>query len=240
MFIYFKLKELVKKSPFFYIAWRIRTSFQNRKLRKISSEFGYDITKDVKALHRRKSKDAVNYAHSSPTIFDCLAISPFDKILDYGSGKGGAMIWLAQRYPFEKITGIEFCTEYDNVAKQNIAKSKLSHLITYNVDAATFTDIDEYNFFYLYNPFTGETMNKVVANIKDSYLRNKRKIVVVYANPRCREAFIVHREIFPYRKFCLTSRMVDKKNPYHYGFTDVYCTELLNVDFEKYGFFVEI
>jgi tRNA G46 methylase TrmB len=170
-----KLKELIKKSPFFYITWRIRTSYQNKKLRKISSELGYDITKDVKALHRRKSKGAMNYAHSSPTIFDCLAISSSDKILDYGSGKGGAMIWLAQRYPFEKVTGIEFCTEYDNVAKQNIAISKLSHLTTYNVDASTFTDIDEYNYFYFFNPFIGETMNRVVANITDSFCGIKEK-----------------------------------------------------------------
>jgi precorrin-6B methylase 2 len=230
-----KLKELIKNSPFFYPAWRIYTSYQNLELRKLSAKLGYDLTKDVKAMHRQKSKDAMQYTHSDARtikpIFDSLGISPLDKILDYGSGKGGMMIWLAQCYPFGKIAGVEFCSEYDILAKQNFTKNGLSYLETYNVDAATFTDIDEYNYFYFFNPFIGETMNRVVANIRDSFLRHSRKMVVIYNNPRCREAFTVHHDIFPYQKFIKQGEA--KNNPYHYGFIDIYSTESLNINFEK-------
>lgn len=50
-------------------------------------------------------------------------------------------------------------------------------------DAIEFSDIDEYNVFYFYNPFSADVLVPVCHNIEDSFSRNHRKIYLIYANP---------------------------------------------------------
>lgn len=48
---------------------------------------------------------------------------------------------------------------------------------------ATQCDIDEYNCFFFYNPFGQSVLKKVLSNIQKSYMNNKRRIYLIYANP---------------------------------------------------------
>jgi len=117
-----------------------------------------------------------------------FTIHDTDKLLDYGSGKGFAMIFFS-KYPFSEIGGVELMPEMHNIAGRNFNRKTLPHLKSYNADAAMFEDIDRYNFFYFYNPFKGEVLKKVLENIKTSLKRSPRTIIVIYHNPVARDIF---------------------------------------------------
>jgi hypothetical protein len=57
-------------------------------------------------------------------------------------------------------------------------------------DAAEFTDLDEYSYFYFFNPFPGAVMSAVVGNIGMSLLRKPRRAIIVYFNPEFHDAVV--------------------------------------------------
>lgn len=198
-----------------------------------------DITLDPPNNASHINKEYVDYQHTYTSyvkrIIDCLKITSDDSLFDFGSGKGGVMIFFS-RYSFGKIGGVELMPELDRVAQQNFRRKKLSHLKTFIGNAAKYNAIDEYNYFYFNNPFTGDTLRSVVDNIRQSFIRQPRKITVIYQNPRGRELF-ERAGIFSgnYRFFIPSSINRDPHYTF-YGrqFIDVYCTEKIDGGFGKY------
>jgi Methyltransferase domain len=118
-----------------------------------------------------------------------LKISPRDAIVDFGSGKGGALITFS-RYPFSKITGIELSSELVAIAKDNLKKLNITTIGMITSDAADFTDLEEYNYFYFFNPFPCSVMSVVIHNIRSSLITRPRKAVIIYFNPECHDAIV--------------------------------------------------
>ena len=161
----------------------------------------------------------------------CFDIKSSDKLFDYGSGKGGAMIFFSQ-YPFSEIGGVEYDENLHHVAENNFKLKGLNHLKSHNGDATTFADIDQYTYFFLFNPFLGEVMELTIEQIRKSLVRNPRKITVLYQNPQEHELF-VNSNLFPYVATCFVSSWI---NVDKYGRRiNVYCTEFLDIDFNRYG-----
>ena len=102
------------------------------------------------------------YANSGGPHLDkvlrTLNISPQDSIVDFGSGKGGALI-----------------------------KLNLQNITMFVADAADFTDLDEYNYFYFFSPFPGNVMRAVIEHISASLRNRPRKTVIIYFNPECHD-----------------------------------------------------
>jgi len=115
-------------------------------------------------------------------VLDTLNISPDDAIIDFGSGKGGALISFAS-YPFKKITGVEIDPGLTVVAKKNLQKLKLPDIDMILGDATEFTDISDYNYFYLANPFPAIIVLKVIENIKLNLMLKPRRVYIIYFNP---------------------------------------------------------
>jgi hypothetical protein len=204
----------------------------------ISSFIGIDITLDPLYNASLINKEYVDYQHSYTyyvkRIMNCFEITTGDNIFDYGSGKGGILIFFS-KYNFGRIEGVELIPELNEIARKNIDKRKLKNLKTHNMDATKYEDIDSYNYFYFYNPFTGDTLKSVVEQIRQSLIRQKRKVTIIYQNPQGRELFI-KSGIFPYVKCCFVPSLINRnKNNTRYGrqFIDIYCTEYLDIDFEK-------
>ena len=62
------------------------------------------------------------------------------------------------------------------------------------------TNIDVYNLFFFYNPFTGKVFDKVINNIYENYRKHQREIFLVYGNPFEHETvmkygFSLHKQI---------------------------------------------
>ncbi|MGB9082394.1 MAG: class I SAM-dependent methyltransferase [Desulfuromonadaceae bacterium] len=122
-------------------------------------------------------------------VLKALKITAQDCIVDFGSGKGGALITLS-RYPFARISGVEISPELAVIAKQNLHKFNIRN-VTMNVcDAADFIELDEYNYFYFFSPFPAAVMSAVIRNICASLTNNPRKASIIYFNPECHDAVV--------------------------------------------------
>jgi len=134
----------------------------------------------------------VSYAASTNRVlkmFRKLSITDEDCILDVGCGKG-KVINMLYSFPFKNIDGLEYDTQLVSLCMRNMKKLKRKRTKLYCEDAARFTHLDAYTYMYMFNPFKGQTMEKFVDNILDSYNRKKRRICIVYLNPQCSNIFI--------------------------------------------------
>ena len=127
-----------------------------------------------------------------------FSITPEDKIFDYGSGKGFALI-LFSKYPFGEIGGVELVKELHDAAVKNFSRLKLNHVKSYNEDATKFEKIDQFNYFYVYNPFMKQIFEAVIQQIANSLSRNPRKIIFIYNRP-VEKDFLINSGLFPYYK----------------------------------------
>ena len=129
-----------------------------------------------------------------------LNISPEDRILDIGCGKG-LSLYYSSMFCFERIDGIEYSKKLTQIAKHNarILKDKRIHI--YNCDARKFNHYDQYNYFFINNPFSAEIMEQVVRDIVDSFSVKQRKIIVLYQFPFSIEVFKKYKFEVLYEKF---------------------------------------
>ncbi len=118
-----------------------------------------------------------------------LPINHNDSVLDIGCGKGGALITLS-KYPFHYVDGLEISDSLVDVAKKNFRKLNIDKIRLFCSDAATFTDLNQYNYIYMYNPFPGVIMKSVISNIKQSLQTHPRQITIIYKNPVCHDIII--------------------------------------------------
>lgn len=104
-------------------------------------------------------------------------------LLDYGCGKGRAIICAAS-YPFKKVIGIEM-SEVIHYAERNIETmkhKKCADIELLQCDATSYVVPDDVNIIYLFNPFTGATLEKVFDNIEQSLRSSPRDIEILYFN----------------------------------------------------------
>src|SRR4051794_65114 len=100
-----------------------------------------------------------------------------DVFLDYGSGKG-RIVFLAARYPFRRVIGVEISERLNAVARANVERNRRRlrcrdvELIT--ADAALFVLPDDVTVVYLNDPFTGSVFQAVLRQIVASLERRPR------------------------------------------------------------------
>jgi len=118
--------------------------------------------------------------------FEKLIGKPLNKDLfvDYGSGKGAAIIH-AKQVGFKRAIGVEFAKELHEQAVENIEKLKLENVESLYADATTYKLPNDISLIYFFNPFDEFVMKKVINNIisqKDSFMND---VYVIYGNPSC-------------------------------------------------------
>jgi|SRR6185369_5748817 len=159
-------------------------------------DFHYVSVHDL-GLSADRSHD---YRHSGgvhlENVLNHLNITHEDAIVDFGAGKGGALVTFT-KYPFSKITGVELLPELVAIAEQNFKVLTISNATMVVSDAAEFTDLDVYNYFYFYSPFPRGVMAAVMHNIQSSLLKKPRTAHLIYCNPEFHD--IVEKDS-PFRK----------------------------------------
>ena len=118
---------------------------------------------------------------------DLIEIKPgHDVFLDYGSGKGRAVV-AAATYPFKKVIGVELSENLNAVARENLKRAKRHfrspEVEVLTADAMQYRLPDDVTVVFLYGPFFGEPMRAVVKQIEESLQRAMRKMTVVYRYP---------------------------------------------------------
>jgi SAM-dependent methyltransferase len=112
--------------------------------------------------------------------------------VDIGSGKGGACFTLASF--FNRVCGIELSPRLVEIAKSNQRKlgPRYQH-ITFIQENALSSNFDEFQFFYIANPFGSEVAQAVLANIEASVERRSARAVLIVYHPCVIEEYITPR-----------------------------------------------
>ncbi len=103
-------------------------------------------------------------------------------VLDYGSGKGYILYLLSETGYFHNVDGLEILPELCKICRTNLNKLGLETVKIINEDARDYSGIDDYDVYFMFNPFPEPAMKKVVAQIDESLHRKPRKISIIYVN----------------------------------------------------------
>jgi len=141
-------------------------------------------------LNRPNGADATDYLPVRPPIFlralSSLKIDyPKYVFVDVGSGKGRA-VFLASRFPFHKLIGVELAKELHEKARKN---SRVWHVDDPRRITFVWKDIAEFEFppeplvLFLYHPFGPDMMRVLLDRIRSSIEKCPREIIMIYVNP---------------------------------------------------------
>jgi SAM-dependent methyltransferase len=112
--------------------------------------------------------------------------------VDFGSGKGRVLI-TAAKHPFLQVVGVEHSGDLHQAAMANIRSAKrmkCSSISSVCMDAKEFSIPETPCVIYFYNPFKGQTMDRVLSNVQESLLRSPRPVFLVYVHPVLHDVFI--------------------------------------------------
>ena len=111
---------------------------------------------------------------------------PLEKnvFVDYGSGKGAAIIH-AKQLGFTKTIGVEFAKELHEQAVKNIEVLKLENIESLYADATSYELPNDISVIYFFNPFDEIVMQKVIANIMAQKSSFTNDVYVIYGNASC-------------------------------------------------------
>ena len=110
------------------------------------------------------------------------AVVPNSTFVDFGSGKGRAVV-VAATFPFKRVIGVELTEALAASARENVRRMKHRKARVVEVLRMNATQFDvplDANVIYFFNPFSGRVLEQVVANIHVSFTRNPRRLHIVY------------------------------------------------------------
>lgn len=117
-------------------------------------------------------------------IFDEITLSPNDTLVDFGCGMGRVLFFCNQRFMCN-VTGVEYDrdiyekltdnAEYYHVRFQN-QRRKFSLL---NMSAEKYDIAPADNYFYFFNPFSMEILEKIIENILESVELYPRRVTLI-------------------------------------------------------------
>jgi len=120
-------------------------------------------------------------------VLDALPIKPGeDSFLDFGSGLGRAVILAATR-PFRRVVGVEIAPQLNTAARENVRRA-LPRLICRDIelvtiDATQFAIAGDIAVIYFFNPFAGEVLARVLANVRESLRAKPRSLRLICKIP---------------------------------------------------------
>jgi hypothetical protein len=177
-------RRAIRRGPLHACRWvkqHVHERAEERRLGIETAEFG-------------SWRDSVDHAtcHAyEPLAYSCIeqAISQVfpdpahEVFLDYGSGKGRAVVVAALR-PFRRVLGVELVSELCDIARENVDRAR-NHLLCSNVeiecaDAMQFRVPDDVTCIYLYNPFWDQVLAAVQERIQESLNRRPRRLRIAY------------------------------------------------------------
>jgi hypothetical protein len=173
-------------------------------LADLASEIHFDLHHGTRTLTPREptlsdlssesQTDAVQYQGSSPRLFrrlvETLPSEAFRAhFVDFGSGKGRTLI-LALEAGFQQVTGIEFSAPLVSEARSNLDQCGTQQPQILQQDATTFLPPPGPLVAFLYNPFRGETLQKVIRNLARHACQAGSQTWVLYINPTGFDSFL--------------------------------------------------
>lgn len=195
-------KHLAYIKYFFYLGWNwnfrlasIITWYEivGEKKYGIHTTGIYDLTSSVAEESRVHASiyQPINY-YVAEWLFKQVTPDEMhqNRFLDAGCGKGRALAMAAYN-GFKKITGFDISPKLCHEAIETVGslfnKYPGTDFEVLQEDARFFNIPDDTGVIFLFNPFDKTIMKPFVNNVLESIKRRPRKIIVLYANPECRQ-----------------------------------------------------
>jgi SAM-dependent methyltransferase len=184
----------IKRALFFIKTWGFHT-FVMECIDRITDRYyemyfniettGYITTEQLKSENLEwGGYGAVYYRYMINTLGKLQVDIPSSTFLDYGSGKGRALAYAAS-CNYKKIIGVENSKPLIKKARENIKKMKhrrTSDIVFEECDAQNYKIPSSVNIIYMYKPFQGLTLERVIDNIQLSFNESPRKIFIIFWN----------------------------------------------------------
>ncbi len=155
---------------------------------------GFIESKDLETVHAKalphsRAYQAISCAALRELLDEAVKTGiKFDNFIDLGSGKGKACFYVATRYVFRKIIGVEFSgplIDDANANGRNFTKTfKHGNICFSNEDAATFSLPVGNNLIFLYNPFGDVILQQFIDNNLHKFRQSNS--IIAYANDKHR------------------------------------------------------
>lgn len=134
------------------------------------------------------SKCSPSWSVLLENLFKELNITPDDRILDIGCGKGAVLRGMC-KFPFNRVDGLELSDVLAKKAQSNFSRLNEGRVNIFNINAIDFMGYRDYNMYYLYNPFPAKVMERVIANI-NTQISKESESLIIYNNPICHSILI--------------------------------------------------
>lgn len=137
-----------------------------------------DLQRNVEHYHGYSMTDAKEMRR----ILGTVPLEPAKTgFIDLGCGKGMCLKCAAEM-GYKKVAGLELDTDLLEIGRRNMEKLKLDAEVIHG-NAMEFSDYDDYDLFYFFNPFGPPVFEKVIAFMLESQQRKNRDIWAVYNHP---------------------------------------------------------
>jgi len=174
---------------------RRRASGIRARLRRVA-----DATLDRSLATNRSVSTVIDHFHPEHTIYEASGwsylpralhpweVGPDDVFADLGCGRGRIVYLAARWYRFRRVIGVDISPELVAHAEAIISRDR-SKLRCQDVELictnAQHWDVpDDVTVLYLFYPFSGATLEAVIANLEASLIRRQRHLRVLFAAPR--------------------------------------------------------
>jgi SAM-dependent methyltransferase len=185
--------KLLAKGRFDLLWYRVQSLLKGYDLANISlPELGLSVERSIS----HGNSGGPDLAR----ILRVIDVPANSRVVDFGSGKGGAILTLSE-FPFVEIVGVELSPALMRIAELNIQRARVQRVTFIRLDAAQFTDLDRFTHIYLYHPFPCNVVAEVMVNIAESLERTDRALTFVYMNPVCHDTVLASGLFAGYREF---------------------------------------
>ena len=134
--------------------------------------------------HPDRTGYAASAWHVLPRALRYTGVSDTDTFVEFGCGKG-RVVHQAARRPFHRVIGVEISPALAEIARANLAARRRHHrchdVEIVVADVTEYEVPDDMTIGYLYNPFTYETLDRVLQEIVHSIDRRPRRVRLIYA-----------------------------------------------------------
>ncbi len=116
-------------------------------------------------------------------LLDSGLITRDNTLIDYGSGKGRASLFLAKTTGCRAV-GVEFSRLLHDAAAKNLASSSLKNRVSFVLQRAEwYIPPAAADRCYFFNPFSEELLRRVLVNLVDSFYDFPREILLFFYYP---------------------------------------------------------
>jgi 16S rRNA A1518/A1519 N6-dimethyltransferase RsmA/KsgA/DIM1 with predicted DNA glycosylase/AP lyase activity len=152
------------------------------------------IKKSGKKYNYYKNNNINNYSFHSPSclkLYELLKKIDIEnkKIIDIGCGKGFALS-LFYLFNFKNISGIEIDNNLVSICKKNLDILKIKNINIIESDILEYKNINEYDIYYFYNPFSSKTFELLLSKI------DNKISTIIYKNIHIEEENILNKHNF--------------------------------------------